>query len=219
MAETLTFYYDYISHNAYLAWDQVGTLCKRHGLALEPVPVLFGAMLKANGQLGPAEIPPKSLWMIRDVLRKARRLNLPIAPPHAHPFNPLLALRASSSPLGESRRNELTTALFDAAWRESRDITEPAVVAAVASGVGLDGEAIVADAASPATKALLTDRTEAAIAAGVFGVPSMHVRGELFWGFDDLIEIERFLAEGETVPAAELAPWLEVRPSIVRRRG
>jgi len=219
MAGTLTFYYDYISHNAYLAWTQVGALCERHGLTLEPVPVLFGAMLKANGQLGPAEIPPKSLWMIRDVLRKAKRLNVPIAPPHAHPFNPLLALRVSSSPLGEQCRDELTTALFQAVWTESRDITNPAVVAAVASSVGLDGESIVADATSPATKALLTSRTQSAIAAGVFGVPGMHVGGQLFWGFDDLAEIDRFLTEGEAVAAADLAPWLNVRPSVVRRRS
>lgn len=53
---TLHFYFDYISHNAYLAWTQLDALCKKHDLVLQPVPVLFGAMLKANGQLGPAEI-------------------------------------------------------------------------------------------------------------------------------------------------------------------
>ncbi len=218
MSRQLDFYFDYVSHNAYLAWTQLPRLARRHGIPLSLHPVVFGAMLKANGQLGPAEIPPKSLWMLRDVLRKAARLDIPIAPPAAHPFNSLLALRATCSPLAEARRDALVGALFDAVWVESRDVSDPAVVADVASRVGLSGDALVADANREDTKRRLRAGTDAAIAAGVFGVPSMCVGDALFWGFDDLEALEACLEGRDPVADMDLTGWLAVRPSVQRRR-
>ena len=92
-ATTIRFYFDYISSNAYLAWTQLFALAEKYGAEVEPVPVLFAGLLKAHGQLGPAEVPAKALWMARNNLRKAARLALPLNPPAFHPFNPLLALR------------------------------------------------------------------------------------------------------------------------------
>lgn len=214
----IEFYYDFISHNAYLAWTQLPALAARHGRTIEFVPVLFGAMLEANGQLGPAEIAPKRDWMIRDVLRKAARLGVPLEPPASHPFNPLTALRAASQPLPDGKLAALTDALFRAAWCERRSLEDPAVVADVASSVGLDGAAVVARCADPDVKARLRARTEAAMAAGVFGVPSMRVDGELFWGFDDFAHLELFLGGQDPLPRERLDEWMRVRPSVTRRR-
>ena len=55
------FYFDFISHNAYLAWERLGEISKRHDVEFELAPVVFGALLKAHGQLGPAEVAPPSL--------------------------------------------------------------------------------------------------------------------------------------------------------------
>jgi 2-hydroxychromene-2-carboxylate isomerase len=218
MPRPLDFYFDYVSHNAYLAWTQLPDVANRHGLALRPRPVVFGAMLKANGQLGPAEIPPKSRWMLRDVLRKAARLGIPIAPPAGHPFVSLLALRATCSPLADAQRDALVGALFRAVWVESRDVADPAVVADAASRSGLDGPALVADASSDATKARLRRETDAAMEAGVFGVPSMRVGDELFWGFDDLEALEARLEGRDPIAELDLTDWLAVRPAVRRRR-
>ena len=185
MPRQLWFYFDYVSHNAYLAWTQLLGLARRHALAIRLEPVLFGAMLNAHGQLGPAEIRPKSRWMLRDVLRKAKRFDVPIAPPVAHPFLPLLALRCTCSPLADEHRHALVAGLFEAVWVASRDVTDPAVVAAVADAVGLDGAGLVADAATGRTKGLLKARTDAALANDVFGVPSFLVDGTVFGGCDD----------------------------------
>ena len=91
----LSFFFDYISHNAYLAWHKLPELARAHGLTLTPVPVLFGAMLSHHKQVGPAEVPAKSRWMLWNVLRKAKLHDIPIAPPASHPFNPLVPLRAT----------------------------------------------------------------------------------------------------------------------------
>src|SRR5216683_183732 len=101
---TIHFYFDYISSNAYLAWNQLPRLADKYGFAINPVPVLFAGLLEAHGQLGPAEVPPKSLWMSKNNLRKAALLGVSLNPPAFHPFNPLLALRVSSPPLATTDR-------------------------------------------------------------------------------------------------------------------
>jgi 2-hydroxychromene-2-carboxylate isomerase len=215
----IRFYLDYISSNAYLAWTQLPALAARLGRDVEPVPVLFAGLLEAHGQLGPAEVIPKARWMWRNNLRKAAVLGVPLSPPAFHPFNPLLALRVSSLDLDGETRARLVTALFAATWARGLHVGEPTVVARVADEAGLDGAALVAAAQGPEVKARLRRQTDDAIAAGVFGVPTMLVGRELFWGFDDLPWAERFLA-GEDSLDPEAAPRWEgpVRPAAMRRR-
>jgi 2-hydroxychromene-2-carboxylate isomerase len=216
--DKLSFYFDYISHNAYLAWTQMDALCRRHELVLEPVAVLFGAMLQANGQLGPAEIRDKSLWMLRDVVRKSKQFDIPIAPPASHPFNPLAALRATCTSMTAEQRIALVTALFEATWMYSRDVSDPEVVAAVVASIGLEADSVMSKAKMDPAKAVLRENTDRALAAGVFGVPTVIAGGRLFWGFDDLDCLDAFLAGKDPVRDEDLDPWLQVKPSIQRAK-
>jgi len=200
----IRFYFDFISPYAYLAWTQCPTL----GVPIEPVPVLFAGLLDAHGTKGPAEVPARRANLIRDVARKAQRLGVPIEVPFAHPFNPLLALRVASLP-GIDQLQVVDT-LYRAAWAERRDITDPAVVSA------LVGEALVARAAE--AKPLLRAQTDAAIARGVFGVPTLAIDDELFWGTDALPDLVRYL-EGARVSAEWLARWESLPAAAVRPRA
>jgi 2-hydroxychromene-2-carboxylate isomerase len=215
----LYFFLDYISHNAWLAWHEAPALARKHGLTLTPVPVVFGAMLSHYGQVGPAEVPAKSRWMLSNVLRKARARGIPIVPPASHPFNPLLALRVTcaAEPADQLR---VVDRLFAATWAEGRAVSEPAVVREQLESLGLPADALLAAAGTDAVKQRLRETTGTAIAAGVFGVPTMLVRGELFWGYDDFPNLELFLAGRDPLPAdrAELRAWLEVKPSVQRKR-
>jgi 2-hydroxychromene-2-carboxylate isomerase len=163
-------YFDFISPYGYLAWK---VLEKRE---LEPIPILFAALLNHFGQKGPAEIPAKRTFAFRDILRKAKAFGVEIAPPPAHPFNPLLALRIATA----SGDRQVMTKIFDAAWLHSVDVADPVAMAKVV------GEELVQKANLPETKALLKKRTEDAIAAGIFGVPAVVDQGEIFWGLDSL---------------------------------
>lgn len=215
----LRFYFDYISSNAYLAWLELPQLAAKYEVEIEPVPVLFAGLLEAHGQLGPAEVPAKALWMWKNNLRKAARLGAPLNRPAYHPFNPLLALRASSLPMDDERRRVFVDGLLKAAWVRELHVSEPDVVAAVAHEAGLDGAAIVAEAMMPAAKVRLRAQTDAAIAAGVFGVPSMEFAGELFWGHDDLPQLELLLAGRDSLDPEEVRRWSgPPRPSSVRRQ-
>ena len=218
-AGAVRFYFDYISSNAYLAWTQLHALAERHQRAVEPVPVLFAGLLEAHGQLGPAEVLPKALWMARNNLRKAALLGLPLRPPASHPFNPLLALRVSSLPIAEDARRRLIDALFSATWARELAVDDPAVVARAADEAGLDGKALVAEAGRPEAKARLRRQTELAIGAGVFGVPTVIADGELFWGYDDFPFLARFLAGSDPIDDEAAKAWRRpIRPSVMRRQ-
>ena len=218
----LYFLFDFISHNAYLAWGRAIGIAARHGLTFEPVPVVFGAMLSAHGQVGPAEIPPKSRWMLRDVLRKAALLNLPIAPPHSHPFKSLVPLRwACCESLDSAARIRLIEALWRATWAQGREVSDPAVVAEVVRDAGFDAAALALEVESEAVKQRLRGNTDAALAAGAFGVPTVFVQGgeQMFWGYDDLAFLEKQLDGRDPLgPAYDFTAWTQVKPSVQRRR-
>lgn len=216
---TVRFLFDYISPNAYLAWTQLPALAARYGCDVEPVPVLFAGLLAAHGQLGPAEVPAKLRWMARNNLRKAALLGVPLNPPAFHPFNPLLALRVSSLPLDAAEQRALVGALFDAVWVRGLHVADRDVVVRVADDAGLPGAALVAAAEGGEAKARLRAQTDAAIARGVFGVPTMEVGDDLFWGYDDFPQLELVLAGKDPVDAEAWQQWsAPPRASAQRRR-
>lgn len=213
----LPLYFDFISPYAYLAHKRLPALAERFGRAVEPRPVLFAAMLNAYGHKGPAEIAPKRLYMFKNVLRLARDAGLPLRPPPAHPFRPLLGLRLVGHPdLSVADRWTAIDALFDATWGGGPGIEAPETVADLLSARGLDGPALVAAAGTPEAKGRLRTNTEAALAAGVFGVPTVDVDGELFWGFDAFGHVERALAGEDDLDESAFSLWADLPSSASR---
>jgi len=213
----IVFYFDFISPYAYLAWTQLHALAARHAREVVAVPVVFGAILDARGQKGPAEIPAKRAYLFKDCTRLAHRFGVPLVPPPSHPFNPLLALRAASLPVPAPAHRAFLDALFAETWAGGRGVTEPAVIAAAADSAGLDGDQVVRDATLPETKALLRRHTDEALAAGAFGVPTMVVGDELFWGVDSLAHLDVFLDGRDPVTPAILARWADLPATAARR--
>jgi 2-hydroxychromene-2-carboxylate isomerase len=218
---TIRFYFDYESPNAYLAWTQLPKLSDRYGCTVDPVPVLYAALLDAHGQLGPGELPAKGRWMSKNMARKAVLLGVPLSAPAFLPFNPLLALRMTLLVSRTPERDALIDALFRAVWVHGLHVSDAAVVERVANEVGLPGAELVQQTQSPEVKNQLRTQTDEAISRGVFGVPSMEVGDELFWGYDDFPFLELFLAGKDPIDAAE---WQKlelggpVRASSVRRQ-
>lgn len=211
----MRFLFDFISPYAYIGWTQIHALAERHGRTVEPVPVLFAAFLNANDTRGPAEIASKREYIFKDVLRTAALLDLPLTPPPAHPFNPLLALRVAALPMPAQTRRALIDALFAATWGGGPGVADAAVVGEIASRVGV--EDAVARAALPQSKQAVRASTEAALQAGVFGVPSVLVDGELFWGYDSFEHLDRFLAGQDPVDHEALKRWADL-PAAAHRK-
>ncbi len=215
MAEkVLSFYFDYISPYAYLAWHRLQTFAPEHGLRVAVQPTLFAALLNAHGHKGPGEIAPKRAYMFKDCARLAAGRGLPFEPPASHPFNPLPSLRASLLDMDEAMRVKLVTRLYAATWAEGRDVGSAAVVAELCAGLGIpDARARLAE---PALKRRLREATEGAIELGVFGVPTFVVDTELFWGNDSFPHLERFLAGEDPVEPGDEERWARVEPSAER---
>ena len=168
--------FDVISPFAYLAFPQPSRLPAH--VSVEFVPVLFAGLLQHFGQLGPAEIPSKRRFTYRFALWRARQLRLPMRMPPAHPFNPLAALRLIIA-AGSDQRAAGT--VLDAVYREGRDVADAAVIAALARELGVDPQAALGDAT---VKQRLRDNTNWASSRGIFGVPTLVIGDELFWGHD-----------------------------------
>ncbi|HSU43258.1 MAG TPA: 2-hydroxychromene-2-carboxylate isomerase [Casimicrobiaceae bacterium] len=168
-------YFDFVSPFSYLQCERL----QSHRDVVRPHPVLFAAILDANGQKGPAEIRAKRAFTYRFVVWQAKALGIPLRFPHAHPFNPLALLRLA---IACDSRFDAITRIFRFVWRDGRLPDLPIEWAELADALGVsDAEARIA---APSVKDALRSETDAAIARGVFGVPTIGVGGELFWGVD-----------------------------------
>jgi 2-hydroxychromene-2-carboxylate isomerase len=171
-------YFDIISPFAYLQINRFQELPA--GLEIVPRPVLLGAILSHWKIVGPAEVPPKRLHTYRMCLWTARSRGLTFRMPPRHPFNPLPGLRLLSAvgPDVEMAREALAFV-----FAEGRAPDSDEEMAAFARHLGIAGDAR-AIASDQSAKDALRRNTEEAISRGVFGVPSFHLSGEVFWGDD-----------------------------------
>lgn len=209
-------YLDVISPYAYLGWTQVRGIAARFGRTVEPVPVLFPAMLDAFGTIGPAEIPIKRAYVMKDIVRKAKLLDVPLEPPPVHPFVPLLPLRIATAAPPEQRAAVLD-ALFDACWGRGQAIDSPEAAKAALAAANLD-VTLVDRASAHDAKAALIGNTRDAIEGGIFGVPTIDVDGERFWGVDALPSLEAFL-RGEDPITPELVARFAAIPIGAARKA
>lgn len=180
-----TFYFDVGSPYAYLAAERLETVLRG------PVrwqPVLLGGLFKLTG---------RSSWALGDyrrrqvgmagIERRARGYGLPaIVWPDPWPSDYLAAMRVVTWAFVADRGHEVAMQAFRDAFQRGRDLSIEAQVLAAAASVGLDRGDAKDAMRDPAIKRMLRDATESAHALGVFGVPTVEVAGELFWGDDRL---------------------------------
>jgi 2-hydroxychromene-2-carboxylate isomerase len=191
-------YFDVISPYAYLQAEQLSRLDAH--LNIRHRPVLFAGLLDHWGQKGPAEIPAKRRFTYRYALWRGTRQGLQLKAPPAHPFNPLKLLRLA---LVLDCTREAVLEIFRFVWREGKSADDPADWAWLCGRLGLpDADARVAQ---PSVKQALRRNADEAIVAGVFGVPTLIVGGELFWGDDATDMALDWLAGGPLFASAEIA--------------
>jgi 2-hydroxychromene-2-carboxylate isomerase len=88
----------------------------------------------------------------------------------------------------------LSGAVMAAVWQQERDIADPGTLREIAAGQGLDGAALLEAADTPEVQARYDENTRHAIESGVFGVPTVMIGDELFWGQDRLDFVDEALA-------------------------
>ena len=209
----ITFYLDFISPYAYLAFEKLPEALMGHSTSVSYKPVLFGALLKHHGQLGPAEIAGKREWTYRQVLWLAHQHGLDLQLPATHPFNPLALLRLALACGAQEQPNRyVCETLFRHVWQGGLEAADPVRLQAVTQHLN---PARRPD--SDEVKSRLKANTAETIERGVFGVPTFEVDGKLFWGLDALPMLRAYLAgdawfEGAWDAAAAIAPGVQRLP-------
>ncbi len=205
----ITFYLDFISPYSYLAFERLPEALEGLSYSVAYRPLLFGAVLKHHGQLGPAEIPSKRAWTYRQVLWLGHAHGIPIEMPASHPYNPLphLRLALATTPDGEINRHVAET-IFRNVWRTGGEAGDAARLAELSATLPHVREA-------DAAKAQLKTNTDEAIARGVFGVPALLVDDRVFWGFDGLAMLRAYLLGDAWFDGPQ---WVvaDQRPSLLR---
>ena len=190
-------YFDFVSPFSYLQCEQLPTL--ERSIRIRYRPVLFAALLAAHGHKGPAEIASKRRFTYRFVVWQAAKLGIPLKFPAAHPFNPLallrLAIAADCEPSAVRR-------IFRFIWRDGRLGDLPIEWAELISELDIPDAAT--RIASSEVKDALRKSTDDAIARGVFGVPTLAIGDELFWGADATAMAADYVAQGCKFTDAEM---------------
>jgi 2-hydroxychromene-2-carboxylate isomerase len=212
----ITFYFDFISPYAYLAFEKMPQALLGLSYSVTYKPVLFAAMLKHYGQLGPAEIAPKRVWTYRQVQWLADTQGTRLDLPASHPFNPLALLRlacaAATGPAGSPGRH-VCESVFRHVWQGGQRADDPYRLAGLVAALAPRN-----DPSSEFAKDLLRCNTEEAIAQSVFGVPGFVVDGRLFWGQDALPMLRGYLEEAPWFSGPGWDAATQVADGVVRAR-
>ncbi len=200
----ITWYFDFISPYAYLQCEQLDKLQAQTKLTAKPV--LFAGLLKHWGQLGPAEVAPKRVFMFQHIAWEAQQKNIDFKLPPAHPFNPLPALRLA---IALDSDLETVKAIFRYIWTQDQPADDPDVMTELAASLG-DANAMEKTHLQ-SVKDQLRQNTQDAIANNIFGVPTLRVNGRNFWGADSLDFLLDYLQnpdlfDNESMRRAETIP-------------
>ena len=211
----ISFYLDFISPYAYLAFEELPKALMGLSYTVTYKPLLFAALLKHHGQLGPAEIPSKRDWAYRQAQWLAHYKGHVLDMPAAHPFNPLglLRLAVATDRNGQPNRYVCET-LFKHVWVGGADAANADRLAAVTLQL-----APARDPADEAVKAQLRLHAEEAIAQGVFGVPAFEVDGKVFWGLDALPMLRAYLQGDAWFDGPQWAASHTLPTGVTRRRA
>jgi 2-hydroxychromene-2-carboxylate isomerase len=182
-------YFDFVSPFSYLQCEQLPALETKINIRYRPI--LFAALLNANGTKGPAEIAAKRTFTYRFVVWQAKQLGIPLKFPPAHPFDPLSLLRLA---IAADCRPEVIRKIFRFVWRDGRLGDLPIEWAELMAQLDLpDADS---HARSTECKEALRLATEEALERGIFGVPTLAIGNELFWGSDATAMAADYVAQG-----------------------
>ncbi len=194
----IDFYLDFVSPYAWLAFEQLPRALEGLGYAVRYRPVLLTALLKHHGQLALLDHAPRRDWARRHALWLAHSLDIELDLPAAYPFNPLPLLRLAWASARQGAPNRFVCEMiFRHVWQGGAAADDPARLQALREQLA---PARVPD--SDEVKDDLRAATDAALAVGVFGVPSFVVDGRLFWGLDALPMLRAQLEDDARLDAA-----------------
>jgi 2-hydroxychromene-2-carboxylate isomerase len=193
------FMFDFGSPNAFLSHEAIPAIEQRTGVKFEYVPVLLGGIFKATNNKSPAEtlagVKNKPEFMRLETERFVRRFGVkPYAWNPFFPVNTLNLMRAAVAAQLEGVFAKYVDAAFHHMWVEPKKMDDPEVAAKALTASGLDAAKLLARSQEPEVKAKLIENTQAAVERGAFGSPTFFVGQEMFFGKEQLREVEELVS-------------------------
>lgn len=193
------FLFDFGSPNAFLSHEAIPAIEKRTGVKFEYVPILLGGIFKATNNRSPAEalagIKNKPEFNALETERFLKRFQVrPYVWNPFFPVNTLNLMRAAVAAQLEGVFEKYVEAAFHHMWVEPKKMDDPEVAIKALTASGLDAAKLFARAQEPDVKAKLIENTQGAVERGAFGSPTFFVGKEMFFGKEQLREVEELVS-------------------------
>jgi 2-hydroxychromene-2-carboxylate isomerase len=204
------FLFDFGSPNAYLAELAIAPIERRTGVKFDYVPVLLGGIYKATGNRSPAEslrgIKNKPQYMALETQRFIQRHDITTFRQNPFfPVNTLMLMRGAVAAQFEHVFEPYFRAAYHHMWEEPKKMDDVEVFSAAFKSSGIDIDRLIARAQQDDVKKKLLDLTTDAVNRGAFGSPTFFVGKEMFFGKDQLRDVEESIIEQARQPAARTA--------------
>jgi 2-hydroxychromene-2-carboxylate isomerase len=193
------FMFDFGSPNAFLSHEAIPAIESRTGVKFEYVPVLLGGIFKATNNRSPAEtlagVKNKREFHAIETERFVKRFHVkPYTWNPFFPVNTLNLMRAAVAAQFEGVFERYVAAAFHHMWEEPKKMDDPDVAAKALTASGLNAAKLFARAGDADVKAKLIENTQSAVERGAFGSPTFFVGKEMFFGKEQLREVEEIVA-------------------------
>jgi len=199
VGQKVEFLFDFGSPNAYLSHEAIPAIEKRTGASFEYVPILLGGIFKATNNRSPVEtlagVKNKPEFMQLETQRFIKRFNVqPYVWNPYFPVNTLNLMRGAIAAQFEGVFKKYVEAAFHHMWREPKKMDDPQVAVKALTESGLDGAKLLTRAQDADVKAKLVENTQKAVERGAFGSPTFFVGKEMFFGKEQLREVEEMIS-------------------------
>jgi 2-hydroxychromene-2-carboxylate isomerase len=193
------FMFDVGSPNAFLSHEAIPAIEKRSGVKFEYVPILLGGIFKATNNKSPAEtlagVRNKREFHAIETERFVKRFHVePYSWNPFFPVNTLNLMRTAIAARLEGVFEKYVDTAFHHMWREPKKMDDPEVAMKAFTASGLDAAKLFARAQEPEVKAKLIENTQTAVERGAFGSPTFFVGKEMFFGKEQLREVEELIS-------------------------
>jgi len=204
------FMFDFGSPNAYLAEKVIPDIERRTGVKFEYVPVLLGGIYKLTNNRSPAEylagIKNKPEFMQLEMERFIRRHNITSFRKNPFfPVNTLQLMRGAVAAHLEGVFEPYFHAAYHHMWEEPKKMDDPQVARAAFLSSNVDFDRLFARAQQQDVKDRLLKLTQDAVDRGAFGSPTFFVGKEMFFGKDQLRDVEEAISQGAAAKEREQA--------------
>ena len=190
----LEFYFDFGSPTAFLANSRLRQLQQEYDFKIHYKPVLLGGIFKATGNSSPVMVAAKGEYMLKhDLPRYAQKYSVALKFNPHFPINTLQLMRAATGLLDKSNFDSFINTIFKAIWIDGLNMGDEMVLQKVLSDSNFNSHDIFKLASTDSVKEILIENTDSAVKRGLFGVPTIFINGEMFFGQDRLDFIEEIL--------------------------